>query len=237
MINQGIRTSLIDLWNNYGPLPVPDPNIPTNQVPIIIFTDENTPLYIRFPEQYNNDLFPGTVKLFMNYSLFSLFQNFLNIFKSYDDDTAYEIIVKDTGNNYENIISGPYTGSYYNMKQDSATFYLWWDIKDIILTTNLPINSEIIGSITSNGAYNTIPILTDISTPFFGQPYQQRTYIEYVPSPQYRLISLLSHEQLYKINFKFYYRTKNLELRQLLLAPLTNLSMKLLFVKKKLFSN
>lgn len=233
MINQAIRTSLINLWASAGPLPVPDPNIASNPVPIMIFTDENTPLYIRFPQEYNEDIVPGTVKMFMNYNLFTFFQNFQHFFYSYTADDGYEIRVTDTGNNFESITSGPYTGDYYNMHQDSATFYLWWDIRDVIVTTSIPINAEIIGNVGSGGNYNTIPILTDVSTSFFGQPYQQRSDILYIPQPQYRLITLLDHGQLSQIDFKFFYRTKNLELRPLLLAPQTNLSMKILFTKKK----
>lgn len=240
MFNVSMREAIKELWNNFGPLPVPDPNNLANAVPELIFTNEDTPLDFRCPEEYDFKTYPTTVKIYFNYALFLMFENFLNTFFSYTAPKAYLISVFFTGNNYKDYANdsySQYTGKYYSMTQDSATFYLWYDIKDVVITTSLPISPEIIGTIGSQGAYNTIPILTDVSTSFFGQSGQQKMSINYIPEPQYRLIDVNDHTQLSKIDFKFFYRTKHLELRNFYLAPLTTLTMKILFVKKSLFKN
>lgn len=236
MINVGIRELMVDLWNTFGPLPVPDPNDPANPVPEILFFGENERLTFRFPVDYL-ETNPDPVKIYFNNALFSIFQNFKILFFNYDTDLAFQIRVLNQGNNYVPVnsdSSSTYntTFDFYDMKQDSATFYLWYDITDIVVATNMPVNQEILGNITPSGAYQTSPILTDISTSFFGQPYNQRANIVYIPSPQYRLVDMLTFVNLDQISFKFFYRTKTLQLIPLLLAPGETLSMKLLFVKK-----
>jgi hypothetical protein len=241
MINRALRQVLILAWASFGPLPVPDPNNPLNPVPELIFISENEPLSFYMPEAYLNAGVVNPVKIYLNYALYSFFPNFQAIFNGYNTNKSFFIIVAYDGNNYFDYSDAGtgsiYTGNYYKMRQDSATFYLWYDIKDIVITSNLPINTETIGTANQNGDYNTLPILTEVTTTFFGQPYQQKTYIDYIPEPQYRLIDILDHTQLSNINFKFYYRTKKLVLRPFYITPLTTISMKILFVKKDLFKN
>lgn len=238
MINATFRTNLIDLWTTYGPIAgIPDPTVPTNQVPVMVYTDDSTPIYIRYPDGYNEG--SGTnLEIFFNYRLFKFFQNFPHLFNAtdYNSNLAYQLRIYNTGDNFETITSGPYAGDYYIMSQDSPTFYLWWDIKDVIITTDLPIASEVIGSIDPRGDYKTLEILTDHTLDKRGLPNTDRIDVVYRPEAQYRLISLLGSASINNINFRFLYRTKNLELIDFPLYPNDNLYLKLLFVKKNLYN-
>lgn len=237
MINITLRQHFIDLYNTTGgTLPVLNPN--TNPVPQLIYTNDREPIIFRFPIAY---IETSGIDVRMNYALFRFFQNFQNFFNSSTGSTLsntddYTIRVYDTGNNYLNITTGPYTGEYYDMRQDCPTFYLWWEIKDILVTTTLPINQEVIGTLDDKGDYKSLQILVDHTIEKRGTPGTERMDILYRPEPQYKLIDLMGTIPISNVGFQFKYRTKDLRLIDLPLYPGDNLYMKLLFVKKELFS-
>jgi len=240
MINAVIRDTLIDLQTAIGgPLPVPDPNVSTNPVPQFIYSGENEPISIRFPEEYSKSVVDPTVDFFMNYDLYSFFENFNVEFNgSFTDDASYKIKVYDTGNNYEAISATPSINAYnaFVMTQDAPSFYLWYDFKDVIITSNmLPIGKELLGTADQDGADRTLSILTDIDLSFFGTGESKD--IIYIPQPQYRLIDLNSHVELRNIDFQFAFRDRLNNIYQMSLAPKTGLTMKILFIKRSLFNH
>lgn len=233
-INTAFRNLMINLWNTSGgTLPVPDPTNLANPVPKLIFVNDKSPMYIRYPEEYNSEIVNPTVRLFFNYDLNRFFQNFPIIFNfTFTSPLNAELLVYNTGNNFE-VISGPSpdAGTYYNMYQDGATFNLWWDIISIVVTTSLPITSETIATQVDDGSYNTINILTDVSTEGLGSVFS-RGNITYIPQPQYRLVTLTGHEPIQNISFQFFYRTKDNTLTPINISPGTSITLKLLFIKR-----
>lgn len=242
IINSAIRTSLSNLWTTSGgTLPVPNPTVATNPVPFIAFDGENSPLRFVFPEEYNNDIVANTVELFFNYSLFEFFETFQSEFNGdFSSNEAFKIIVRSDGENYANYPTDGIVIAFdgYTMVQDSSSFYLWYDIKDILISSqSLPVLKENYGFPNSLSNDNTkLSILTDVSITSLGGVGTLGT-LEYLPQPQYRLLTLTSSQVLSQVDIRFNYRTKRNEIRPLLLAPNKSITCKLLFVKRDLFKN
>jgi hypothetical protein len=252
MINIAFRKVVIKLWEASGhTMPIQDPTDLANPVPMMIYNGESSPIIIRFPEAWKTVGVAQQDKIvtYFNYQLYLFFQNFKTYFTNFDDPYAFRFIVDFEGDNY-GVASPDGTGdirlpadrnayNYYDMSQDGTTFSNWYDISEIVVTSNtIPMVKEIFGSKTTEGTDQYFPILTDVSTNFLGTtPGQQKADIIYIPTPQYRLISLNSHTDLNTIDFQFSYRDYKGQINPLYIGPGLVCTMKLLFIKRSLFNN
>lgn len=156
--------------------------------------------------------------LYMNSCLFQLFYSFPNLYVNNDianHGTAYKLNV------INNIGLNTYTFNeitYFIMKQDSNSLTCWSPISCIAYKSDfLPVKKEF----TSNpivydssnvaavvqSAYLSESVLTDISLAL-DSPDQYRELLTYVPSGEYRMLSLVGNQPITKIDISLYYRLK-----------------------------
>lgn len=97
-----------------------------------------------------------------------------------------------------------------------------------------PTYWSIVSNIGSSSAYQ--PILTDFQLSVTNGP-EARSYAQYVPTSEYRLIDLTGNTPLNNIDIQVYWQDKYRVLYPLYINPLDSLDMKILFRKKSVKNN
>ena len=131
--------------------------------------------------------------------------------------TIYDILVQDLKNN-------TVSTNYYVMTQQAPSFDRMTDFDRIVLTTNLPIQNEYLGTST------TLPIIqdycpADLNISTF---YNNIVYNAVVP---YRQTRLLGDSPFYSIKFDCYTSNVAGTLAQMMLQPNNSANIKLQFIK------
>ena len=141
-----------------------------------------------------------------------------------------------------------YTGkSYYTMKQEyESTSSLWSPVSALVFTSTLiPIFPESVGEPIVYGAGNDTanannstsafsPIITDIALPL-NAASDYRTFIEYVPTAEYRLSAFTSSRQeLRNIDVQVFWKCRlDNQLYPVRMFNLSSVSIKMMFRKKQ----
>ena len=123
---------------------------------------------------------------------------------------------------------------------------LWSPIESIVFTTSLiPVVNEFTGQQSTFGDSNDAtptssanafsPIITDIALPL-SSPADYRGFIEYVPSAEYRIVSLSSSRQEIKnIDVQVYWKNRlDGALIPVQMPPSSTISIKMMFRKKNM---
>lgn len=126
----------------------------------------------------------------------------------------------------------------FYVSQEAMVMSSWSNIINIYLTTqNIPIISEYIpASINStnvNFSSSFQNIISDFVLSPSANPIQDRVKIEYLPTAEYRMISLRGLEPLRRIQIQAWYTIENGDALPILLRPGAFFSCKLMFRKKR----
>jgi len=126
-----------------------------------------------------------------------------------------------------------YTGAIFQMSQEFPSLYNWNSFRNIVFTTgSIPIQAEYQPSLNGDGAQNYRRILTDFQ-PVVAQGPDARSYFQYFPQSEYRLVSFTSNQPLRRFDLKIYWESNQNQLFPLLIPPFDEASIKFLFRKKK----
>lgn len=184
----------------------------------------------------------GDYDIFFDRNLYNLFSNFPSIRNLSSDDLAYQIEkVYPLGLN-EVTLQG---NTYVKLQQEYNSIGTFWSpIESIVFTSNLlPIVSEGVAPTSIYGKENIStpvssstnfePIITDIALTL-DDAYNYKEFISYIPTSQYRYVSLTNSQQAIKsINVNIFWKCRyNGQLIPLRMSNLSNISLKFLFEKK-----
>jgi hypothetical protein len=130
-------------------------------------------------------------------------------------------------------VAGPYT-----YIEDYNTIDLWFALRKLIVTSNLPLNNEIVPTQNSQGIDNGLtssqPIVTDF-TPQLEFANQSRSIAYYNPTAQYKLIDMTSDTPLSRLGFTLHWQDKQGNIYPLLLSVGQSADLKVGFFKKHLY--
>src|SRR5579872_344179 len=214
---------LIDAINNaFNSAYIASGASPATQPPYIIFNPV-TGLFSLIAEQ-NYDSTTGTYRVYMNQPLFAFFDNFPNIMNSpfpQAGGTDYQLLIKNTGNfvasnapGYSSSIST--TLNAYEIIQENYTLYLINSVRKVIITSSIPIiteNLNIAEQQLTTTTNNTLKILTDFEVNLSNADW--RSYIQYVPLGEYRLITMNGDTPLYQFDFSILFQTADQTIYQM----------------------
>jgi hypothetical protein len=154
-----------------------------------------------------------------------------------------QIFVQNNGNNDytghpPNYAVGTADDSYI-MTQEYCALFNWSTVRSIVFTTNtIPVASESINvqqaGLDSTGS-NYRKIITDFE-PVIQSGISNntlRSYLQYQPSGEYRMIGLESNQPLYTTDIAIYFETSDQKLYQLYINDGEYISIKMLFRKKR----
>ena len=150
---------------------------------------------------------------------------------------AYKLPFVDLGNNYVAQIYEPYTNhsvSYagYVLSQEFPCLYNWNDCIGLtIVTYGLPVEGEIYSRTGSNGEALSYKVLTDFQINTTNGP-DARSPINYTPTAEYRLLNLISDNELRNTDFQIFWTSRTGEIEPLYIAPSDSFQLKLMYRSK-----
>lgn len=185
------------------------------------------------------DSLANPVEIWLNGTLYDLFQNLPSIF--FQDSTGVSQsytrlkinqILNPYGPNNSKLIS---TIDHWTMLQNTQSLIALNSANSIVLTSDLPIVEEYISSIGGISSGNTSTIQYPIVSDFIldsDNGFETFSHIVYVPSAEYRMLSLTGARPIQSIKLKMFWSDSNGKLNPLLLAPKRRVNIKIMFRKK-----
>ena len=188
------------------------------------------------------DLNAGGIEIYFNQAMGQLFSSFPFIIKSFNDPFNKNFLLQTNVFSVANVADYPSSGALlftaYQVFQEFSTISAWNPVLSIALASNtLPIvpNNEGVPALTINGinlqqsGNNNIQsqIITDFATDGIYKPI-----ITYIPTAQYRKISLVGDKPISNVDITVYYKDRQGKLNPVLLPAGCSISIKLLFEKK-----
>jgi len=216
----------------------------TTNVPKFIY-DPDTKLISFYADPVYESGGVNDIKLYMNKLLFDFFVSF----EANYSPTPYQtvggrdvqlLITKTNAINVSNVITLPPvvsgSTSMWKVTQEYSSVTTWNSVKSLIITADIGTVAESIPNIENgNGdvVRSSLTILTDIDSDFSpSNTSGTRGYIQYLPTAQYRMSSLIMSAPLYRIRVAIQYITFKGVVKNLYLNPYFSMSFKLLFEKK-----
>jgi len=184
----------------------------------------------------------GDYSIYFDRNTYNLFSNFPSVRNLESDDLVYQIQkAYPLGLNEVTLQSN----TYVKLQQEYNSIGTFWSpIESIVFTSNLlPIVSEGVAPTSIYGKSNIStpvssstnfePIITDIALTL-DDAYNYKEFISYIPTSQYRYVSLTNSQQAIKsINVNIFWKCRyNGQLIPLRMSNLSNISLKFLFEKK-----
>lgn len=228
------------------------PALPQSNQPPQFQFDANTGLFSLYvPDQYLYAsivppfLQPTAYTMYFNTNMFGLFTNLSNYYIGNESNgQVNQIIFQDK------LGKNKYTDDnalvwYYQTQEHESTSSLWSPISSLVFTSTLiPIFPENTGQPIVYGGTNNYanqnsstsafqPIITDIALPM-GSAYDYRTFIEYVPTAEYRLSAFTgSRQELRNIDVQVFWKARlDNNLYPVRMFNLSSVSIKMMFRKK-----
>jgi hypothetical protein len=235
LVNQCFQTAYDNLNAVYGGV------LPSAFAPVMTYDTLNNIAIIN-ADVDGYDLNSGGIKIFFNQAMGQLFSSFPFLIESFNDTYNRNFLIQTNVFSVATITDYPPSGttlfSAYQVFQEFSTISAWNPIISIALASNtLPIipNNEGVPALIINGVNqqqsgnNNIQsqVITDFATDGIYKPI-----ITYIPSGEYRRVSLVGDKPLSNIDISVYYKDRQGRLNPVLLPAGCSISIKLLFEKK-----
>jgi len=132
--------------------------------------------------------------------------------------------------------------SLYVLYQDAPSIERWNCLKNIVLTSSLvPIIPEYVAppgrasgsSQNSNTQQGSLPIITDFLALGALDPLRDRVVVEYIPSGEYRMVSLVGASPIYRLDISVYWVDTYGGIHPLFITPLTGFDVKVMFRRRR----
>jgi hypothetical protein len=216
--------------------------LPSAYAPVMSWdTQQNIALLSADNAGYNDNT-ANYIKIYFNPSLYNLFVSFPFIIESADvvpNGKNARIIMSGFGG--ANLVPYPPVAPLYTalqIVQEYSTLALWTPITAIVFTSNtLPIVANQVSAplLFSNGQRfqsggnnsNIAQVITD----FVANEGIYKPNLVYVPSGQYRLVSLVGNTPLYNLDIEVFYRNRRCELIPFRLGAGNTATIKILFTR------
>lgn len=201
---------------------------PATETPYMIF-DKTTQ---RFSLIVNKSFLTNGVDIYFNLKLYSFFESIYAIFYGYNQPNGkdFKFVIENTGNNTWVVDT-----NYYNLEQEASNVGLWFDIdRIIIISETIPVIGEFTASQqTLNGGLTpTVAVISDFVINIKNTT-DYVTQLNYLPTAEYRRITLNSSGPLLKFDYQVKYQTKSGETVNLYIRPETSINIKFLFERIK----
>ena len=190
-----------------------------------------------------NDNTANYIKIYFNPPMFNLFVSFPFVIESQDvvpNGKNARVIMSGFGG--ANLVPYPPVAPVYTalqIVQEYSTLALWTPITSIVFTSNtLPIVANQVsapllffnGQRFSSGGNNSN--IAQVITDFVAQNGIYKPNLIYVPSAQYRLVSLVGNTPLYNLDIEVFYRNRVGELIPFRLGSGNTATVKILFTRR-----
>jgi hypothetical protein len=217
--------------------------LPTTHAPVMTWDTNNNVAILNADKLGYNDLLTNFIEIWMNSSMYNLFSSFPVIIQGLSSTTiGKNVRVATNSLGGTNIVNfPPVTPTYEAIQviQEFSTLAVWTPITSIVFTSNtLPIVANQIsapllfldGNRFNSGGNNAD--IAQIISDFSADDGIYKPSIKYLPTAQYRLISLMGNTPIYNLDVEVYYKNRIGELIPFKLSSGGTATIKFLFTRK-----
>lgn len=198
--------------------------LPSLTVPRVIYNvDTSRYEFVVLASAYESTL-AKPVKIYCNRALFYILQSLPVIsHQSNPDETKFEFYFKQIP---ENI----YSTSYVKTIQESITMSNYANVRNILLTTSMPVEGMIICSSSASAGQTSLNVIQTYTVPYGNGVIDECENLDFSsPEDGYRTCRITG-KNLYSIKCDVYYETSEGQIRQFYLPPHTSAIIELEFL-------
>ena len=243
-----VNTAFQDAFND---LAVAKPAIAGSHAPFLLWDTSTSTATLYADFDFYNDTTSPYIVIYMNAPLFTLFNSFPAKYLGYTgvgNGMNFQLLIRNS--NYANLRTITLTPpgvtpvvSYRAMVlyQECTTTANWTPVTAIVFTSGtLPVVPEQVSTpvLLNNGSNlfagygGNNAAIANVITDLVLQSGDYRSNFVYVPSAEYRLITLRGNQPLKNIDIEIYYRVKSGELIPFRIGSGQSVTLKLAFLKK-----
>lgn len=216
--------------------------LPSAYAPVMNWDTQTSCGILNADQAGYDDTAADYIKIYFNPSLFNLFSSFPFVIDSIDSTSGKNARIIMSGFGGANIVLYPPTAPIYTalqIVQEFSTISLWTPITSIVFTSNtLPIVANQVSApllffngqklSTSGNNSNIAQIITD----FVANDGIYKPSITYIPTAQYRLVSLVGNTPLYNVDVEVFYKNRVGEFIPFRLGVGGTATIKILFTRR-----
>ena len=217
--------------------------LPSPNAPVMTWDNTNNIAILNCDDAGYNDSASNYISIWMNSNMYQLFSSFpVIIYGLSTTGLGKNVRVATTSLGGENLIQFPPVAPTYTaiqVVQEHSTIAVWTPITSIVFTSNtLPIVPNQVsapllffnGNRFSSGGNNAN--ISQVITDFVGGDGLYKPSITYLPTAQYRLVSLMGNTPIYNLDVEVFYKNRVGELVPFRLSSGSTATIKILFTRK-----
>lgn len=236
IINNALKTS-------FDNLKLANPGAPPTEEPFMQY-EPQTLLFSLYCQTLYDPVVAGgpTIEIYLNNILYYFFGNFpvIRTGNQAANKKDYQFIITDFRNNLiSSDVNNPQItnlNQYYKIEQDYSTLYNFGDLTTISFKSCLFMTAPEYTQTSQNQTVTNQKILTDFEPSVsLSDPSGFRSYIQYYPQGQYRLINLTTNQPLKSIDLQITYKDRFGREYYVNIPRNSSVSVKFAFIKKSLY--
>jgi hypothetical protein len=217
--------------------------LPSPNAPVMTWDTNSNTAIINCDNAGYNDSVANHIDIYMNSNLYQLFSSFpVIIYGLSSVSLGKNVRIATTSLGGSNLINFPPVAPTYSaiqVIQEHSTISVWTPITSIVFTSNtLPIVPNQVsapllffnGKTFSSGGNNSN--ISQVITDFVGEDGIYKPSITYIPTAQYRLVSLMGNTPIYNLDVEVFYKNRISELIPFRLSSGSTATIKILFTRR-----
>jgi hypothetical protein len=217
--------------------------LPSPNAPVMTWDTNSNTAILNCDNAGYNDSVANRIDIYMNSNLYQLFSSFpVIIYGLSSVSLGKNVRIATTSLGGSNLINFPPVAPTYSaiqVIQEHSTISVWTPITSIVFTSNtLPIVPNQVsapllffnGKAFSSGGNNSN--ISQVITDFVGEDGIYKPSITYIPTAQYRLVSLMGNTPIYNLDVEVFYKNRISELIPFRLSSGSTATIKILFTRR-----
>jgi hypothetical protein len=239
-----INKALISAYNGLNALVVGSGLVlPSANIPVMTWDNQANIAILNADVAGYDDTQPNFISIWMNSNMYQLFSSFpVIIYGLSPSGLGKNVRIATNSLGGSNQIQFPPVAPTYTalqIVQEYSTIAIWTPITSVVFTSNtLPIVPNQVsapllffnGTRFSSGGNNSN--ISQVITDFVGGDGIYKPSITYLPTAQYRLVSLMGNTPIYNLDVEVFYKNRVGELIPFRLSSGSTATIKMLFTRK-----
>jgi len=217
--------------------------LPSANIPVMTWDNVNNIAILNADVAGYDDTSANYISIWMNSNMYQLFSSFPVIIQGLSaSGLGKNVVVATNSLGGSNQVRFPPVSPTYTalqIIQEHSTLAVWTPITSVVFTSNtLPIVPNQVsapllffdGNRFNSGGNNSN--ISQIITDFVGEEGNYKPSITYLPTAQYRLVSLMGNTPIYNLDVEVFYKNRVGELVPFRLSSGSTATIKILFTRK-----
>jgi hypothetical protein len=216
-----INTAFIDAVTGLNALSA----LPSTEAPRIVYNVDTSRYEMIALASLYGSIIVSPVKIYCNRPLFYILQSLPIIsHQSNAPEKKYEFLFKQ-------IFENTYLTNYIKIVQESITISNYCNVRNILITTQMPVEGMIISSTSESSGQSSLNVIQSYTIPYNNGIVDECENLDFEqPQDNYRSCALASNVDIYSIRCDVYYETSTGEIRPFYLPPFTSANIELEFL-------